>query len=538
VNAKTTTDSPAPGLFEYILTHHRAWIAVFFLLPISVVYGVYVDLRNRIAFRLRSAPEKHDEKVAAVIAQVEAWARDGAKEKLCTARSGWQAMSEMVPKYKLSHRNIRIGMYDILEIDEDKRTVRVEPLASMGQVSRSLISKGWILPVVPELDDLTVGGLIMGFGVETSSHKYGLFQYICESLEIVTADGKLLRCSATENPELFYLLPWSHGTLGFLVAATLKIVPARKYVKLRYRPVHSLDALVSEFDRECRDTAANDYVEALSYGRDAHVVMCGSLTDEAAGDGPVNRIGRWYQPWFYKHAETYLRDRREGVEYIPFRDYLHRHTRSLFWAMEEIIEFGNNPVFRLLLGWALPPRIELLKYSETETTRRLREKHHVVQDMLVPMQRLRESLEYFDERFDLYPLWLSPMAVYGNERGLGFLHPYTGPNGRPDEMYVDIGAYGTPRKPGFDGREALPALEEFVIAQHGYQALYAKTMMSREQFRRMFDHRDYDRLRETLPLCKAAFDEVYDKVSLKGRVSPVEMRRMKGKGVSGISPAS
>lgn len=27
-----------------------------------------------------------------------------------------------------------------------------------------------------ELDDLTVGGLVMGTGIETSSHIYGLFQ--------------------------------------------------------------------------------------------------------------------------------------------------------------------------------------------------------------------------------------------------------------------------------------------------------------------------------------------------------------------------
>lgn len=37
------------------------------------------------------------------------------------------------------------------------QVVRVEPLANMGQVTALLISVGWTLPVVPELDDLTVG---------------------------------------------------------------------------------------------------------------------------------------------------------------------------------------------------------------------------------------------------------------------------------------------------------------------------------------------------------------------------------------------
>ncbi|NDE35419.1 MAG: FAD-binding oxidoreductase, partial [Gammaproteobacteria bacterium] len=107
------------------------------------------------------------------------------------------------------------------------------------------------------------------------------------------------------------------------------------------------------------------------------------------------------------------------------------------------------------------------------------------------------------------------------------IHPYRLPDGRLDEMYVDIGAYGTPKKPGFDGRKALPELEQFVIDHQGYQALYAKTLLSEKDFRRMFDHTDYDQLRESLPYCKQAFGEIYDKVSSKGRISPVEMRKLK-----------
>lgn len=512
--------------FEYILTHHRAWVAVFLLLPISVIYGAYIDIRNRLVFMMRSAPARHDEKVEHVVNQIRQWIRDGMEQKLCTARSGWQAMSEMVPRYKLSHRRIEIGMYDILEIDEERGTVRVEPMASMGQVSRSLISRGWILPVVPELDDLTVGGLIMGFGVETSSHKYGLIQHVCESLEIVTAEGKLVRCSKQENPDLFYLLPWSHGTLGFLVAAELKIIPAKKYVKLSYQPVYSQVELVNEFERACRDTDSADFVEAIVYTRDRGVIMKGMLTDQQEQGVPLNSIGFWFKPWFYKHVESFLGQSQGAVEYIPLRHYLHRHTRSYFWAMEEIIEFGNHPLFRYLLGWALPPRIELLKYSETETTRRLRDRHHVVQDMLMPVKRLKVSLDYFHEHFDLYPLWLSPMAVFRNERDTGFIHPFND-NGVVDEMFVDIGAYGTAKKTGFDGRVALPQLEKFVIENHGYQALYAKTTMSRSDFRQMFDHHGYDQMRKNLPNCEKAFDEVYEKVSLVGRASPVEMRKTK-----------
>lgn len=517
-------------IFEHILTHYRGVFATVFLLPISAIYGLYAGLRNWLAFRLNSAPSKHDARVDAVIRQIEDWKNQGAQQKLCTARSGWKTMSELVPKYKLSHRKIDVGLYDILEIDERRQLVRVEPLATMGQISRDLISRGWTLPVVPELDSLTVGGLIMGFGVETSSHKYGLFQNICLSFDIVTAEGKLLTCNPSENADLFYQIPWSHGTLGFLVAAELKIIPVKKYVRLHYQPVYSLDDMVDLFEQASRDTENHDFVEGLVYGRDQAVIMTGHFVDSVASDGALNAIGRWYKPWFYKHVQTYLAQRKEGVEYLPVRHYFHRHTRGYFWAMEEIISFGNHPLFRALLGWALPPRIELLKYTETETTRRLREKFHVVQDMLVPIRYLKQSLAYFDEHFQLYPLWLSPMAIKDNGGRHGFVHPFISKEGTMDELYVDIGAYGTPAKAGFDNAVALPALEKFVIEHSGYQALYARTFMSRDDFRTMFDHTNYDLLRERLPYCRQAFDEVYDKISAKGRCSPVEMRKLEKAG--------
>ena len=218
--------SKTSHFFEHILTHYRGLFATLVLLPVSVLYSIYTTSRNQIAFRLRSAPARHEQRVQQVIRQIEDWKKDGSREKLCTARSGWKTMSELVPKYKLSHRKIDVGMYDILEISEQQGTVKVEPLATMGQISRNLISRGWTLAVVPELDDLTVGGLIMGFGVESSSHKYGLFQSICASFDLVTADGQCVRCSPSENADLYYQIPWSHGTLGFLVAAELKIIPA------------------------------------------------------------------------------------------------------------------------------------------------------------------------------------------------------------------------------------------------------------------------------------------------------------------------
>ncbi|CAM9327275.1 unnamed protein product, partial [Phaeothamnion confervicola] len=222
-------------VLEHLITNYRWFFCLFFLLPLSAAFDLYLHARSLLTLLTRkSAPEKHRQRVARVQEQVKEWVAGGCERMMCTGRPGWQAMSLRTGKYKRTHKNIHLDLFDILEIDTKRRVVRVEPMVSMGQLTRAINPLGWTLPVVPELDDLTVGGLISGVGVETSSHVHGLFQHICSSFEVVLADGSVVNCSASERPDLFYNIPWSHGTLGFVVSAEIQIVPCKPFVKLRY----------------------------------------------------------------------------------------------------------------------------------------------------------------------------------------------------------------------------------------------------------------------------------------------------------------
>jgi delta24-sterol reductase len=65
----------------------------------------------------------------------------------------------------------------------------------LSQLNDYLIRRGWTLPVVPELDDLTIGGLVMGGGIESTSHKYGIFQVIDDTVQS-NSDFDILLISA------------------------------------------------------------------------------------------------------------------------------------------------------------------------------------------------------------------------------------------------------------------------------------------------------------------------------------------------------
>ena len=118
----------------------------------------------------------------------------------------------------------------------------------------------------------------MGGGIESTSHKYGLFQYICKAFEMVLADASVVWTDKDNDPEFFAAIPFSYGTLGFLTAVDLDIIPYKPYIKLDYVPVYSFDEVVDEFTRVTNDPKV-DSVEGIMYTLDTGVIMNGRFVD-------------------------------------------------------------------------------------------------------------------------------------------------------------------------------------------------------------------------------------------------------------------
>lgn len=325
-------------------------------------------------------------------------------------------------------------------------------------------------------------------------------------------------------------------------------------MQLTYRPCFSQKEYIQVFDA-CSQNKKDpyDFVEGLVYSKETAVIMTGRMVPyNEIVKNPLgfNPIGYWWKPWFYQHVATFLEKPsvtgktdaqipQEYVETIPLRHYYHRHTRSIFWVcfrlwrlilkeLKNIIPFSDHWLYRLLLGWMTPPRISIIKLGQTDAIRETYGTKHVAQDMLVPMKKLTESMDCMDDEFSCYPLWLCPMLLPAVDKGSpaarALVHPrFENPLDEqvsdtiPEQMFVDIGAYGAPSTPDFNVRHSLPRVESFVLHEaRGFQALYADSYLSRSDFREMFDHRLYDQVRQKYRMDES-FPEIYDKVSLSAR---------------------
>ena len=178
------------------------------LLPVSFLWDFFSYWILVVRFTFSKGFYTHQKKVKQVQEQVQKWKKEGRGRKMCTARPSWMSISQQKLGYKERMFRVRVdNMQDMLNLNKKKMLVTVEPGITIGFLNRALVGMGYTLPVVPELDTLTIGGLVMGGGIESTSHKHGLFHHQCTEFEVVTADGNVVTANKYNNIYLFHALP-------------------------------------------------------------------------------------------------------------------------------------------------------------------------------------------------------------------------------------------------------------------------------------------------------------------------------------------
>ena len=102
-------------------------------------------------------------------------------------------------------------------VDKERHLVRIGGGAIWGQVAAALaphnlaISSG-------DTKSVGVGGLTLTGGIGWKVRKYGLALDQLVAVELVTADGDVVRAAADENPELFWAVRGGGGNFGIVTA--------------------------------------------------------------------------------------------------------------------------------------------------------------------------------------------------------------------------------------------------------------------------------------------------------------------------------
>jgi Delta24-sterol reductase len=304
-----------------------------------------------------------------------------------TKRSPWLTMSVALRSKDDNHLIDCSSLRDILLIDEERMVARVEPMVDMGTLSAELLPRGLAMQVQIEMEDITVGGLCAGMGMETNSHRVGMIHENVLSLDIVIGDGSLIHATRdNQYADLFTCIPWSHGSLGLLVAVELKLVRIKPFVHVEYICCYTKDSYISKMQQLSNSENAPEYLECTVYSRDTAVIQCGRLADAVSPEdrSKINPVNAFWKTWYYVWMESFLNRKLERYdEFIPAKHYFHRFSRSIFWELRDMIPFANNPIYRYLLGWMGAPKVKIIKLLTNRKIRWETMYKHVVQVKLI-----------------------------------------------------------------------------------------------------------------------------------------------------------
>ncbi len=375
------------------------------------------------------------------------------------------------------------GLTGVIEVDPVAETAEVQGMCTYEDLVDATLPHGLIPLVVPQLRTITLGGAVTGLGIESTSFRSGLPHESVLEMDIFTGAGKVITTQPGED--LFDTFPNSYGSLGYATRLRIRLERVPSHVALRH--IRFDDAgLLAKAVAEIVETREHDGqrvdgLDGVAFEPGEYYLTLARWSDDP---GPTSD---------YTGRQIYYRSIQElprngvGVDLLTMYDYLWRWDTDWFWcsgafgAQHPVLRrlwprrWRRSDVYMRMLG--LDRRFDIADRLDRRAGRPQRER--VIQDVEVPVERLPEFLEWFDEEVGMRPVWLCPLIASRDWP----TYPLA-----PDRTYVNAGFWGTVHV-GPDAPDAPRnrAIEAKVHQLDGHKSLYSEAFYDPDTFDRLYD---------------------------------------------------
>jgi len=378
------------------------------------------------------------------------------------------------------------ALNEVIQVDTDRQVVEVEGMTTYADLVDACLARDCMPMVVPQLKSITIGGAVSGIGIESTSFRYGLPHETVKRMEVLLASGEIVDCSPDNaHSDLFFGIPNSYGTLGYILKLEARTLPVKPFVELEHIRFTDIDDYFAAVHDACQSDV--DFIDGSIFGADEMYLTLGRFRDSA----PYTSDYTWLKMYFRS-----IRERQQ--DFLSVRDYIWRWDTDWFWCSKNL--YVQNLPMRLLLGRS---RLNSISYQKVMRwnnriglTARInrwlnRQPEGVVQDVDIPIGQAPAFLRFFLEEIGIRPLWMCPIGGHDLSRNFPF-YPLHGSGLFINFGFWDIVANPQHHEAGYFNRK----IEGKVTELGGIKSLYSDSYYDEDCFWELYDGEKYAALKQ------------------------------------------
>ena len=194
--------------------------------------------------------------------------------------------------------------------------------------------------VLPELKSMTIGGAIVGCGLESTSFKYGQFNDIVKRIWVLT-NGEIVECA--KNSELWCSIAGSYGSLGIILAAEIELIKTESFVEIEIQYYPNNVTNKNNIINKLTGDKNLEFLESIRYPDGITAIIKGKSVNSS--NATFYDPDQYNELWFYEKIKSIQSLKSTQKICIPIKSYLFRYDRCAFW-MGRPLQFSWNIIFR------------------------------------------------------------------------------------------------------------------------------------------------------------------------------------------------
>jgi len=155
----------------------------------------------------------------------------------------------------------------MLAFEAETGRLTVEAGVLLGDINAAFLPRGWFPPVTPGTKFVTIGGMIAADVHGKNHHKHGSFGAFVDWIDVMQADGSVVRASPEKEQDLFYWTIGGMGLTGVILRAAFRMTPVETgWIKQTLIPAPDLEAAMAAFEAAQGVTYSVAWIDCLSGG--------------------------------------------------------------------------------------------------------------------------------------------------------------------------------------------------------------------------------------------------------------------------------